>query len=180
MQSNAILVRPNAMYQKSFLEAVREFQEAGSALEDTQKITLQTIENDFEAYIQSRLKYENPAALEHGYVPQWDLWLIENQEFIGRSKLRHKLNDRLREFGGHIGYEIRPSKRRMGYGSLLLKLTFEKARELGLKRVLITCDVENLGSRGVIEANDGKLEGEFMLPFYDKPIRRYWIELSPA
>jgi predicted acetyltransferase len=180
MQSNAILVRPNAIYQRSFLEAVREFQEAGTALEDTQKITLETIESDFEGYIQSRAQYENPAALEHGYVAQWDLWLIENQEFIGRSKLRHKLNDRLREFGGHIGYEIRPSKRRMGYGSLLLKLTLEKARELGIERVLITCDVENFGSRNVIETNGGKLEGEFILSFYDKPIRRYWIELSLA
>ena len=61
---------------------------------------------------------------------------------------------------------------------LILKLALEKARELGLERVLLTCDVENLGSRGVIEANGGELEGEFQLEFYDKPIRRYWINLE--
>ena len=180
MHSSAVLIQPNSTYQKSFLEAVREFQEDGNALEDTQKLSLADTEADFEAYLHSRRKYENPALLEPGFVAQSDLWLVENQEFIGRSKLRHALNDHLRQRGGHIGYEIRPSKRRMGYGSLILKLTLERACQLGIERALITCDVENLGSRGVIEANGGELEGEFVLPGHDKPIRRYWIDFSPV
>ena len=90
--------------------------------------------------------------------------------------IRHTLSDHLREFGGHIGYEIRPSARRRGYGTLILKLALERARELGISPVLVTCDVDNLGSRGVIEANGGELEGEFEVPqYHDKPIRRYWI-----
>ena len=56
-------------------------------------------------------------------------------------------------------------------------MTLERANQVGVERALITCDVENLGSRGVIEANGGELEGEFVLPWYDKPIRRYWIDL---
>ena len=177
MRPDIILVQPSAGYKKSFLAAVREFQKDGNALEDTQKLSLEELENDFEGYIQSRAKYENPALLEPGFVRQQDLWLVENHEFIGRSKLRYGLTDKLREFGGHIGYEIRPSKQRLGYGSLLLKLTLERANQVGVERVLITCDVENHGSRGVIEANGGELEGEFVLPWYDKPIRRYWIDL---
>ena len=59
----------------------------------------------------------------------------------------------------------------------MLRLALERARELGLTRVLVTCDVDHLASRAVIEANGGKLEGEFRLDFHEKPIRRYWIEL---
>ena len=75
--------------------------------------------------------------------------------------------------------KVRPSARRRGYGTLILKLALERARELGIGPVLVTCDVDNLGSRGVIEANGGELEGEFEVPQHqDKPIRRYWIRQS--
>lgn len=66
---------------------------------------------------------------------------------------------------------------RQGRGTLALKLALERARELGLQRVLVTCDFDNTGSCRVIEANGGKLEGEFHLGFHDKPLRRYWITL---
>lgn len=75
-----------------------------------------------------------------------------------------------------MGYEVRPSAQGQGHGKRLLALGLEQLRELGVARVLVTCDVENHRSRNVIEANGGKLEGEFVLDFYEKPICRYWIE----
>jgi predicted acetyltransferase len=173
------LERPDVKYKTSFIAAVHEFRVNGSGLEDLRELELVNLENDFEAYIQSRFRWENPATLEPGKVLQSEFWLVDNLEYIGRAKLRHELNDHLRVFGGHIGYEIRPSQQRKGFGTLILKLALEKARALGLERVLLTCDVDNLGSRHVIEANDGELEGEFQLDFYEKPIRRYWINLEP-
>jgi predicted acetyltransferase len=173
------LERPSVKYKTSFIAAVQEFRVNGSGLEDLQELGLVNLENDFEAYIQSRLRWENPATLEPGKVLQSEFWLVNNLEYFGRAKLRHELNDHLRLFGGHIGYEIRPSRQRQGFGTLILKLVLEKARAIGLRQVLMTCDVANLGSRGVIEANGGELEGEFQLDWHDKPIRRYWINLEP-
>ena len=113
--------------------------------------------------------------LPDGFVHSESLWLVEGETCLGRASLRHTLNERLREFGGHIGYEIRPSARRQGHGRTILRLTLQRARALGLERVLVTCDTDNLGSRGVIEGNGGVLEGEFMLADHPKPLRRYWI-----
>ena len=161
------------------MAAVREFQAIRGGLEDMQQLNPDELEHDFAAYVQSRFRYEDPSKLGPGLVQQTEFWLTDGLEYIGRAKLRHTLNDRLRERGGHIGYEVRPSRQRQGFGTLILKLVLEQARILGLERVLLSCDVENLGSRRVIEANGGTLEGEFQLNWYPKPIRRYWITLEP-
>lgn len=58
--------------------------------------------------------------LPEQYVPQTIYWLYDNDKPIGYGKLRHRLNDNLLEIGGHIGYVIRPSERRKGYGKRLL------------------------------------------------------------
>jgi predicted acetyltransferase len=95
---------------------------------------------------------------------------------VGTVQLRHTLNDDLRRRGGHIGYGIRPSERGKGYGTAQLALVLEKARELGLPRVMISCDRDNLASARVAEKNGARLEWEG----YDEEdgwIRIYWIEL---
>jgi predicted acetyltransferase len=57
-------------------------------------------------------------------------------------------------------------------------LALEKAREIGLRRVLITCDATNIASRKIIEANGGQLQDERLLPGRTIPTRRYWVELD--
>jgi predicted acetyltransferase len=99
---------------------------------------------------------------------------------VGTSRLRHRLNPGLEIEGGHIGYDIRPSERRRGYGTRILALTLEKARERGLARVLVTCDDDNVGSARVIERNGGRLQDRVISPHSGKPIRRYRIELTPG
>lgn len=170
------LVRPSNRYRDSFLAAVREAQITGSGLGDTLNWKLDDISADFEGFLRELRRYEPPNELPEGFVHSEYWWLVEDNEYLGRASVRYTLNDKLREFGGHIGYEVRPSQRRKGYGTLILRLALERARELGIGDVLVTCDVDNLGSRGVIEANGGVLEGEFEVPqYHDKPIRRYWI-----
>lgn len=172
------LVRPSARYRESFLEAVREAQAAGSGLGDTLKWNLDEISANFDRLLQELSRYEPGKELPEGFVHSEYLWLVNGDEYLGRVSIRHTLNERLRQFGGHIGYEIRPSARRQGNASLALKLALERCRELGIERALVTCDVDNLGSRRTIEKNGGELEGEFEVPqYYDKPIRRYWIQL---
>ncbi|HWG85404.1 MAG TPA: GNAT family N-acetyltransferase, partial [Deinococcales bacterium] len=82
----------------------------------------------------------------------------------------------LRDVGGHIGYEVRPSRRREGHGREALRVALQEARKLGLRRALVTCNASNPGSRRIIEANGGILEDEREVQDYGR-VRRYWIDL---
>jgi len=109
-------------------------------------------------------------------VPATTFILIdENQEIYGSINLRYFLNEDLLKYNGHIGYGIKPNKRKQGYGKLMLSLVLEKAREHRLTKVLITCNDENIASYKTIEACGGVLENKVFKT--DGYIRRYWITL---
>jgi predicted acetyltransferase len=94
---------------------------------------------------------------------------------VATSRLRHRLVPDLEVEGGHIGYSVRPSLRRRGYGALLLSLTLEKAAGLGMASALVTCDADNVASRRVIEKNGGVFAGEGVSPESGKTVLRYWV-----
>jgi len=168
------LAEPSVAYRDSFIQAVREFQAEGRQLH----YDLKSLSGDFGAFVQSLHDLKDRSKLKPGWVPGSDFWLIDGDEFVGRLSVRHELNEQLLLFGGHIGYEIRPSKRKQGYGKEILRLGLEKARELGLHRVLVTCDEDNIGSKKIIEHNGGKLENA--LEIEGEPVRklRYWIDIQ--
>ena len=89
-----------------------------------------------------------------------ELWWVEGDEFLGRVGIRHRLTSALLEMGGHIGYDVRPSARRRGHPTERLRQALGVAHELGIDPALVTCDVDNIGSRAVIERNGGVLEDE--------------------
>ena len=105
-------------------------------------------------------------------------WLVDDEKalFIGEVAIRHRLNDALRLRGGHIGYGVRYSEWNHGYGTKLLALALEKAKEMGISPVLITCNDDNLASARVIEKNGFTLEDKVIAPADGKAIltRRYW------
>ena len=161
------------IYKESYLAATREFQAEGHNLE----IDFHDLATNFHYYLQAwRDRRYHPRP---GSVPETIFWLIGDEEFIGRTSLRHSLNAKLLQFGGHIGYEIRPTQRRKGYGKLILRLALEQARAIGLTRVLVTCDDTNIGSAKIIEYNGGVLENTVLLAGRNVPTRRYWIDISP-
>lgn len=170
----AQLVRPSVRYRDSVLAAIREFQAEGRY----SAYSLADLTADFAAFVQRLLDDEDPSKVLPHFVPQTIYWLVEGDEFIGRISLRHELNDQLRQIGGHIGYEIRPSRRRQGYGTAILGLVLPKARERGLTSVLITCDADNIASRRIIEQHGGLPDAPYIPPDGSVTALRYWIELG--
>lgn len=113
------------------------------------------------------------APLPPGVVPATVLWWVDGDEFLGRLSIRHALTPWLRDFGGHIGYVVRPSARRRGHATRMLAASLPRAASLGINPALVTCDDTNVASRRVIEANGGVLEdqrGEKL---------RFWVPTGP-
>jgi len=110
-------------------------------------------------------------------VPATFLLAEVGSDIVGRVSIRHELNEHLSIVGGHIGYAVRPAFRRRGYGLSILRQSLTISRDLGLTRVLITCDDDNAASIKLIEACSGILD-DVITPAGGVPTRRYWIELN--
>ncbi len=167
--TKAFLTRPQERYKDSFIEAVYEYIREKRTVNWHPEI----LRARFDEYLRVLQQAETePLA---GMVPATQLWLVaEDPGYIGDVDVRHRLNQSLKRYGGHIGYKIRPSCRQRGYGTLICRLGIEHARRLGIGDILITCDDDNLGSAKIIEANGGVL--------YDRIdnnrgvlTRRYWV-----
>ncbi len=115
----------------------------------------------FEEYKKWLVKSDNisnSVGLENWMVPQSTYWIYVDGAPVGFGKLRHYLTEKLKEEGGHIGYAIRPTCRNRGYGKFLLKLLLEKAKDMGIEKVLITVHNDNTSSIKVALANGGEVE----------------------
>lgn len=176
------LILPHPRVHRSFLAAMAEFQAEGGGgpLDDSE--TGHAIRvyggqwaspTEFARYIR-HLEQEarEQAPRPEGRVPQTTLWWVDGDEYLGRISIRHRLTAGLREIGGHIGYDIRPSARRRGHATAMLAAVLPVARSLGIGQALLTCDEDNMASRRVIEANGGVLEGD------SGGKVRYWVATS--
>jgi len=172
---------PHTRYKQTYLEAVKEFIEKGSDNESTDhyfRKSLDELDKFFEDFVQEKIDSHNGKVRQDGHVPATQFWIIDdNEEYCGRISLRHFLNDALEHHGGHIGYDIRPSKRGQSYASIALGLCLNEAMKIGLEKVLITCDDDNTPSIKSIERNNGVLQDKVK---QDSGIltRRYWIDLK--
>jgi predicted acetyltransferase len=131
----------------------------------------------FSRYLEVLAEQERGENLPPKHVPSTFLFAFVATRLVGRVSIRHSLNEFLERVGGHIGYVVVPEFRRQGYATTILRLSLQIAREkLGIRRVLLTCDDDNIGSIRTIEKNGGILENVITGPDLDKPKRRYWIE----
>lgn len=112
------------------------------------------------------------------HVPSTFLFAFVGDRIVGRVSIRHALNALLERLGGHIGYAVVPECRRRGHATEILRQALPIAREKArIRRVLVTCDDDNVGSIRVIEKNGGVLENVVSGPDLATPKRRYWIDL---
>ena len=182
------LVDPDVRYQWSFLAAASEIRERG---EDERHAGLTIIgQTDgfkgehfpladlwdsqvFAGYCRRLRDLADPKTwLPEGIVASTYLWWVDGDEYLGRLSIRHSLTPWLEEYGGHVGYVVRPEARGHGHATAMLRSSLPIAHRLGIDPVLVTCDATNLASRKVIEGAGGEFEdqrGEKL---------RYWISTS--
>lgn len=166
------LVAPRGDVHASFLAALREFHREGRH-RDIDAVELSDGAR-FQAFVESVLAQALPGTPRpEGWVPATVLWYVDDREYLGRLSIRHCLTGWLRTLGGHIGYEVRPAARRVGHASQMLALARPVVHALGIDPALITCDVDNVASRRVIEHNGGRFEDRC------EGKLRYWWTTGP-
>ena len=131
--------------------------------------------HDFRYYL-DHLELKEP---QDGMVPYSVFFLLDEDRnrLLGAVNIRHRLDESLLREGGHIGDGIRPTERRKGYATEMIRLALIECRKLGIDKVLMTCNKDNIGSAKSIIRNGGVLENEFVNSD-GKIEQRYWIDIS--
>lgn len=170
------LIFPSKEHEKEAFEFIQEFLEYNSEINGTGGLYRYNNYDEWLLKLEEDLDLPN---IPEEKVPASTYFLIKESDnkIIGMINIRHKLNEFLLNEGGHIGYSIRPTERKKGYGTIMLKLALQKCRELNLNKVLITCDKINIASAKVIQNNSGILENEIFSEAFSEIIQRYWIDL---
>ncbi len=132
---------------------------------------------DYPAYVKRLEDWVEGKQLVDGHVPNTFFVGVVGDEVVGRISIRHELSDFLASLGGHIGYCVVPSHRGRGYASEMMRQGLTYCRSIGLQRVLLTCDADNLASRQVILKSGGVLENVLEDDDLKVPKERYWIEV---
>ena len=166
------LIKPTVVLESAYLDFYEEWKQTG---EEMIPWVIAKDPSDFPAMVRSLLDAEKGIGLQEGWVPDSTFWLVDdNNRILGVANIRHALTEHLMNAGGHIGYGIRPTERKKGYATQLLKLSLEKTKELGIDRVLVVCDAVNIGSDKTILNNGGVMDADFVED-NGNVIKRYWI-----
>ena len=181
------LDRPHVRLHRSYLEAHDEFGEDhrdgdGDWVEPPDAggypgVTWTREELDtpdgFARFVQWRLdRARDDSPRPTGHLPATFYWVVDDADpdtYLGSIAVRHGLTPFLLEVGGHIGYSVRPSARRRGVATEALRQVLPHAAALGIDPALLTCDLDNVASARVIEANGGVLED------VRGTKKRYWV-----
>ena len=167
------LILPCVDYETSYRAYISELGD-----EERYPFPLDFDHHDFGAMLARIEAFRQGQNLPKGYAASTTYWLIDNDELIGVSNLRHYLTPQIEQAGGHIGLGIRPSRRGQGLGNLLLKLTLEQAQQRGIHEVHIHCEKTNPASAAMIIANGGKLHSEITDSVHPSVIQRFRIHLA--
>lgn len=171
---NVKLIKLTKEYKNELIEMIDEWQidQKTNHTNQSPYAIFKNSYDDFDYYLQN-LEVKESETL----VPDSTFFLLDldTNKLIGAVNIRHYLNEYLLKCGGHIGDGIRPSFRNKGYGTEMIRLALDKCRQLGIDKVLIVCNKNNIGSKKTIIKNGGIKENEVL---EDGNIyERYWITL---
>jgi len=182
------LIEPAETLQEAYLDFLEDFRAAGEQQVPGMGWMAKESLADFIQYVRDSANFadfvrrlRNHAKgidLPADWVPASTYWLVRDGVILGTCNIRHSLTEALRDFGGHIGYSVRPSQRRRGYATVMLRLALARARRLGIRRVFVTCARDNVASARVIQKNGGLLDSEGYSPRAGCVTQRYWIDLT--
>lgn len=170
------LVPPSVELVPSYRALVREFLDAG---ERPIPFVLKLPNDDAVELIATFDACRRGEGLPPGRVPHSTFWLVVDDEVVGVSNVRHELTEKARRDGGNVGYGVRPSARRNGYATILLRETLERMRKLEIHEAWLTCVRENVASRRTIEKCGGELVSEEYLEEHGDVLMRFRIDLGP-
>lgn len=165
---------------ESMAEEIRAYRQAmldaGSSMDGTGP--LRRLEDPLE-WIRSARMVENPETCPAHLVDASQLVCVRENDgrIVGMIDIRHRLNDHLRLYGGHIGYSVRPDERRKGYATWMLRRALDICRERGMDKVLVMCLSSNEGSRHTILKCGGVHETQVFDPEDQEDLEHYWITL---
>ena len=171
------LVEPAAKYAQQILAYRKEFLDRGDSMDGTGALRRM---DDPQDWIQYSNRCKDPSTVPQGLVVATQYLFVreEDEKIVGMIQIRHYFSPYLEKFGGHIGYSVAPSERRKGYAAQMLKMALPKCKELGIDKVLITCNCDNEGSKRTILKNGGIYESTVYEPNEKAAVERYWIHLT--
>ncbi len=171
-----ILTRISPEYAQQIKEYRKEFLDASDSMDGCG--SLRMIEDPYD-FIKKCKDYESTETLPEDKVLATQLLFVRKNDnkLLGMLQIRHYFNDYLSNYGGHIGYSIRPTERRRGYAKEMLKQAVPLCQKIGLEKVLITCNEDNIGSEKTILANGGVYESTVYEPNEKVNLKRYWINI---
>ncbi|MFA0815148.1 MAG: GNAT family N-acetyltransferase [Anaerofustis sp.] len=168
------LVVPDSSREQQAQEYIRELRETATPINGAGG--LDRYENYFEWL--GKLADDLHADVDADRVPSHTFFAVRETDgyLVGMTNIRHCLNEFLFREGGHIGYGVRPTEHRKGYATQMLRQTLAFCHDLGLERVLVTCDKHNIASAKTILRCGGVLENEITDGTIADVIQRYWID----
>ena len=169
-----ILIKPDL----SYADEITKYKE--ESLKESPLINGSAGLNNFssiEDWLEELKKRSSEATVPEGLVPSSTYLGVREKDnyIVGMIDIRHYLNEYLTQVGGNIGYSVRKTERNKGYAKQMLKLALEKCKELKMKKVLITCDEDNIASEKVILSANAKFEDIRNIDGENK--KRFWIDL---
>ena len=173
--------KPSMERKNEIIEYLNEFIEYKSELNGTGSLKKIFEGYTFEQALDRCLNMEsNEYAEKAGRCPGKTFLLIRENDnkIVGTINVRWNLNQEMLNFGGHIGYGIRPTERRKGYNKINLYLGIIEAKKLGLEKVMLDCDVNNLGSDKTLKALGGVLERTEVDPSDGTLTNVYWFDVE--
>ena len=177
MREGMKFVFPTIEYKDRAIEYINEFYEYGSEINGSGSLDRFLKESTYEKWLDKLVRAMDIANLEETKVPALTYFYVRETDdrIIGMINIRLALNDFLRKEGGHIGYSVRPTERRNGYGTDMLAEGLKVCNKVGIREVLVSCDKVNLASAGVIKNCGGQLKEEFYSETYGEVLQMYVI-----